>query len=107
MRSAPRTVGTTGATMPDVEKYEIRRGSFSWALEEMKRGRRLRREGWTDKSVWVRYVGHAAVSGATFEGELGTYHWQSHLALKTLTDTFVPWTPTQTDILATDWEHND
>ena len=87
------------------EKYEIRRGEFGWALEEMKRGRRLRRSDWTDEDVFVRFVGYSATTGASFEGDLGTYHWQSFIAMKTLTDTIVPWTPNQTDILADDWEH--
>ena len=89
------------------EKYEIHRGEFGWALEEMKRGRRLRRSDWPDDNVFVRFVGYAAATGASFEGELGLYHWQSFLAMKTYTDTIVPWTPNQTDLLATDWEHYD
>ena len=92
--------------MSEAEKYEIHRGQFGWALEEMKRGRRLRRAVWNGK-VFTRFIGYGAVTGASFEGELGTYHWQDHIAMVTLTDTIVPWTPTQTDLLAEDWEHYD
>ena len=87
------------------EKYEIRRGQFGWCLEEMKRGRRLCRDDWAD-GVFVRFVGYSATSAA-FEGAHGTYHWQDCIAMKTATDTMVPWTPTQTDLLAEDWEHFD
>ena len=85
-------------------KYEIRKGEFSWALEEMKRGERLSRVDWTDKGIFVRFVGYSGVSEASFVGELGTYHLQDFIAMKTATDTIVPWTPNQTDILAEDWE---
>ena len=91
--------------MAEAEKYEIRRGQFAWALEEMKRGRRVRRADWASAEVFVRFIGYTAAAGALFEGELGTYHWHSFIAMKTETDTIVPWTPTQTDILAEDWEH--
>ena len=89
----------TGTT----ERYEVRRGQFGWALEEMRRGRRLRRFDWDDKTTWVCFVGYASSTTATFEG----IHWEDYIAMKTPTNTVVPWTPTQTDILAEDWEHAD
>ena len=82
------------------EKYEVRRGQFGWALEEMKRGHRLRRFDWADKTTWVCFIGTASSTGASFGG----IHWQDYIAMKTPTNTMVPWTPTQTDILAEDWE---
>ena len=90
--------------MNKAEKYEIRKGQFGWALEEMQRGLRLRRSDWTDEKTFVRFIGYSSAIGASFEGDLGDYHWQSFIALKTKTDTIVPWTPNQTDILAEDWE---
>ena len=33
--------------MSEREPYVIRRGSFSWALEELKRGEKVKRAGWT------------------------------------------------------------
>ena len=53
--------------MPDVEKYEIRRGEFGWALEEMKRGRKLRRREWDEGIYWMlvdgRFILAVDVSG--------------------------------------------
>ena len=36
----------------NAEKYEIRRGEFGWALEEMKRGEIVRRPEWEDGITW-------------------------------------------------------
>ena len=92
--------------MSSAEKYEIRRGEFGWALEEMKRGRRVARAGWNGKGMWIRFIGYAGTS-AKFAGDHGTYHWQDFIAMKTVQDTMVPWLCSQTDLLAEDWEHAD
>ena len=40
--------------MSEAEKYEIHRGQFGWALEEMRRGLRVRRKIWVeDARLWL------------------------------------------------------
>ena len=96
--------------MSKAEKYEIHRGEFGWALEELKRGKRVCRRGWNGKGMWLMFVGFGATHAATSvdENEQVTYyHWQDFIAMKTVDDTLVPWLCSQTDLLATDWEHAD
>ncbi len=92
------------------EKYEIRRGEFGWALEELKRGKRVCRNGWNGKGMFLFLV-----PGSTFQVNrpplLGIYpegtevNYHSHVDMKTAQGDVVPWLCSQTDMLATDWEH--
>lgn len=83
---------------------------FGKALRFLKFGRRVRREGWNGKGMWL-----ILIPGSTFkvsEGrplaqafEIGTevkYH--AHIDMKTAQGDIVPWLCSQTDMLADDWE---
>ena len=92
------------------EKYEIRRGEFGWALEELKRGKRVCRRGWNGKGMFLFLVpgstfkvNRAPLLGIYPEGTEINYH--SHVDMKTAQGDVVPWLCSQTDLLATDWEH--
>lgn len=86
--------------------------NFSWALAELKAGRRLRRSGWNGKGMCVFLV-----NGSTFQVNrpplLGIYPegttvtYQPHIDMRTADGTIVPWLASQTDVLATDWEYAD
>jgi hypothetical protein len=81
---------------------------FSEALLYVKTGKRVSREGWNGKGMFIFLV-----PGSTFtvnrepllsilgEGTQVKYH--GHVDMKTADDMIVPWLCSQTDMLATDW----
>lgn len=82
---------------------------FAWALRQIKQGKKLQREGWNGKGMFIFLV-----PGSTFnvnrppllgiykEGTTIKYH--SHIDMRTADGMIVPWLASQTDILADDWE---
>ena len=85
---------------------------FSWALRELKSGKRMRREGWNGKGVFVflvpgsRFqVNRPPLLGIYPEGTWVEYH--AHIDMKTASGEVVPWVASQTDVLAEDWEEAD
>jgi len=91
------------------EKYEIRRGEFGWALEELKRGKLVRRPGWNGKGMFLSFLEnkHGEVYTIKRERYSTEYPWANFIVMKTADNMIVPWLASQTDILATDWEHYD
>lgn len=81
---------------------------FSWALHQIKEGKRVARFGWNGKGMFVFLV-----PGSTFAVNrpplLGIYpegtviNYRSHIDMKTADGSVVPWVASQTDILADDW----
>lgn len=67
---------------------------FSKALDALKRGERLQRVGWNGQGMWVRQALPYYGSSASVP----------YLFLRTATDERVPWTPSQTDLFAEDWQ---
>lgn len=87
-------------------------GSFGWALEHMKSGKRIARSGWNGKGMWlwlVREDEYSLTSPLSPETlpvaealEAGTMlPW---IMMCTAQGDFVPWLGSQTDMLAEDWE---
>lgn len=82
--------------------------NFSDALYHIKRRYRLSRKGWNGQDMFVFLV-----PDSTFEinrqpllhlyPEGTQVSYQSHIDIKTSDGTILPWTATQTDILAEDW----
>lgn len=98
--------------------------NFGQALEALKTGKRVAREGWNGKKMWLRLlepgepigdegIGHSNellphrdVRTATmvrFVGVPGTFRCLPWIGMKTADDGFVPWLASQTDLLAEDW----
>ena len=83
--------------------------SFNVALDALKEGQLVAREGWNGKSMFLLLV-----PGSTFivnrhpllgifsEGTTIKYH--SHIDMKTATGEIVPWLASQSDLLAEDWK---
>lgn len=81
---------------------------FEDALERLKQGYCMAREGWNGKSMFVYLV-----QGSRFEvnreplktifgpGAVMRYH--PHIDMQTADGELVPWLASQTDILAEDW----
>lgn len=82
---------------------------FGWALKQLREGKRVQRGGWSGKGMWI-----VLVDSWSFEGNAATA-WdkpcpvtslpvvQSFIGMKAADNRFVPWTVSQTDVLATDW----
>ena len=81
---------------------------FSQALESIKLGSRVAREGWNGKKMFLflvpgsRFrVNRAPLLGIYPEGTEVDYC--PHIDMKTADDRIVPWLASQTDLLADDW----
>lgn len=77
--------------------------TFGLALEELKRGEKVARKGWNGKGMWLVLVPtgfyDVGVSKTTDKID-GLLPW---VGMKTADNKFVPWLPSQTDLLAEDW----
>lgn len=86
---------------------------FGVAIEYMKRGDRITREGWNGKGMYLYMVKSARTCVPMRTADL--YNTEDpmvepkimtqrpYIAMKTVDDEIVPWTASQTDILANDW----
>ena len=82
--------------------------NFSEALNKIKQGCKVQREGWNGKGMFLFLV-----PGSTFKVNrpplLGIYeegteiNYHAHVDMKTATGEVVPWLCSQTDMLAEDW----
>jgi len=85
---------------------------FGWALELLKRGRKMAREGWNGKGMYITYkpgypdgiVANEATRKAHNLPEGATIIYRPYLEMKTADGSIVPWLASQTDILAEDWQ---
>lgn len=96
--------------------------NFSQALESLKLGSKIQREGWNGKGMYLTLVQGYPVNGhlnadsvdSEVEGKTQGKSGQmlSHIVMKTAGDSqlwgvgysdYVPWLASQTDILAEDW----
>ena len=69
--------------------YSVKRGEFSWALEQLKRGKKVKRNPWV--STYLQLIGESET-------------FLAFIAMRFTTDErIVPWTPTHADLLADDW----
>lgn len=67
---------------------------FAWALLLLKQGKRVAREGWNGKGMWLNLQvpdEHSKMS-------------LPYIYMKTACDNQVPWLASQTDLLSEDWE---
>lgn len=82
--------------------------SFSQALERVKDGHRVAREGWNGKDMYIFLV-----PGSVFKvnrepllsmlGEGTEVQYHAHIDMKTAQGYVVPWLASQADLLANDW----
>lgn len=82
--------------------------SFSEALERLKHGKCVAREGWNGRGMYLYLV-----EGSTFqvnraplnkhlpEGTIVSY--RSHIDMKCVGGEFVPWTAATSDLIEEDW----
>lgn len=82
--------------------------NFGQALELLKDGKQVAREGWNGKGMFLFLV-----PGSTFKANraplLGIYpegteiNYLPHIDMKTADGKVVPWLASQSDVLADDW----
>ena len=82
--------------------------TFSEALDALKEGERVQREGWNGKGMFLFLV-----PGSTFKvnrepllsimGEGTEVQYHPHIDMKTAQGYVVPWLASQADLLSSDW----
>lgn len=84
--------------------------NFGIALTLLKAGKRVSREGWNGKGMYVYLVGEGRYPPTTEAGldialgqPDGLVPYRPYLAMKTVDGDVVPWVASQTDILSEDW----
>lgn len=91
----------------DVEGNGMKECDFGWALRQLQAGLRVKRRDWDVEFLYL-------VQGSTFLVNrpplLGFYpegkrvEYQAHIDLRCEDGSCTPWTATQSDLLANDWE---
>lgn len=82
--------------------------TFGQALEALKAGQRVGRIGWNGKGMFVFLIQGsndlASLAGYGFGEYVDEPTFRDALFMKTVDNQLVPWTVSQTDALAEDWE---
>ena len=100
--------------------HEAEGMTFGLALEVLKRGGKIMRNGWNGKGMWLVFV--KPYSDAVHSGNTPCFSYRAfelpegangepkksptllpYIAMKTVGDELVPWLASQTDVLAEDW----
>ena len=68
------------------------------AVEHLKNYKRVAREGWNGKDMYLTLVAGNDMAG------VGTMPYHDFVAMMTVQGMMVPWLCSQTDLLANDWE---
>jgi hypothetical protein len=85
---------------------------FSWALHMLKEGKKVARDGWNGKGMYLvykpGYLDGVPANEATAKAhgiEVGTIiTYCPYIEMKTADNKLVPWLASQTDLLAEDWD---
>ena len=88
---------------------------FDEALQLLKTGHRVQRDGWNGKGMWLAHQAgypqgipiNANTARATGLPEGTVCKFLPYLMMKTAGGEFVPWLASQTDLLADDWRALD
>ena len=83
--------------------------NFGEALEALREGWRVTRAGWNGKGMCLMLTPGSTITvekgrplAAVFPAET-TVQYQPHIDMRTAQGTVVPWSASQTDLLADDW----
>lgn len=84
---------------------------FGWALNQLRQGLKVRREGWNGKGMWILLVRGTIsvrpVAGTPYSqaGLTSEVNINPHIDMFTADGCMQPgWLASQTDLLAYDWE---
>lgn len=103
-------VAVAQRVLEDLEEQRAR--TFSWALEVLKAGGSVSRQGWNGQRMYVvlqkGYPDGIAINANTAEAtglaEGTVCRFRPYLMMRTADGSFVPWLASQTDLLAEDWQ---
>lgn len=81
---------------------------FEHALSALKQGKKVAREGWNGKGMFLYHVPAGAYApctpiAETLVNENGKVEYGAYIAMKTAQGNVVPWLASQTDLLSNDW----
>jgi hypothetical protein len=80
--------------------------NFGQAIEALKEGKRLTRQGWNGKGMYVYYVEGFKLPTETLQDffkDQEQIMYRPHIDLKAADGTIGAWNPNMIDILAEDW----
>jgi hypothetical protein len=85
---------------------------FGWALNQLRNGQRVHREGWNGRGMYVVLQAgypdgipiNANTAKATGIAEGTIQKFRPYLMMYTVNGEFVPWVASQSDLLADDWD---
>jgi len=96
-----------GLTNDQLEELRQGQGSFGRAIEALKQGKKVARQGWNGKNIFLYYVpenSYPALTDIAKEAfPEGLVPYGAYIAMKTAQGNVVPWLASQTDVLAEDW----
>ena len=78
---------------------------FGGAVYALKQGKKVARNGWNGKGMWLIHIVGEAVAQAIADryGDGNAIPVLDAIYMKTATGELVPWLASQTDVLAEDW----
>ena len=78
--------------------------TFGHAIELLKSGFKLARKSWNGKGMYISYVDqkewNSSVLERPWDEDLKPRPW---IGIKTVDNEYMPWVPSQSDVLAEDW----
>ena len=82
--------------------------TFGLAIEALKKGLKVERDGWNGKGMFLYFVGADSYpvktnAAASHFGLNSLVPYRAYIAMKTVDNDVVPWVASQTDVLAEDW----
>ena len=82
--------------------------NFGAAIEALKQGKKVARQGWNGKGMFLYYVSAGCYpvkmeAAKSIADENGMVEYGAYIAMKTAQGNVVPWLASQTDMLAEDW----
>lgn len=82
--------------------------TFGEAIELLKQGKKVAREGWNGKRMFLYYVSAGKYpvkmeAARSIADESGLVSYGAYIAMKTAQGNVVPWLASQTDMLSEDW----
>jgi len=77
---------------------------FAWAIRQIKQGKKLQREGWNGKGMFLFTIPGGSWNFETDIDGVDDIETLPFICMKTADNKLVPWLASQTDILADDWQ---
>lgn len=89
-----------------MENYEYR--DFGWALNNLRNAKKVAREGWNGKGMFIYYVSSDKYIAKTeiaksFADDNGLVEYNAYIAIKNVNGTVSTWVPSINDCLSEDW----